>query len=91
MLGPKVIEQMIKNIRTIRARMKAAQYRRKSYANRRQRDLEFDVGDHVWLRVTPMKSVHKFGVSDKFNPRYVSSFDILERVGSLAYKLALPP
>ncbi|XP_052204025.1 uncharacterized protein LOC127809302 [Diospyros lotus] len=71
--------------------MKAAQDRQKSYANKRRRDLEFSVGDHVWLRVMPMKGVRQFGVSGKLSPRYIGPFEILERVGTLAYRLALPP
>ncbi|XP_052181883.1 uncharacterized protein LOC127794676 [Diospyros lotus] len=71
--------------------MKAAQDRQKSYANKRRRDLEFSTGDHVWLRVMPMKGVRRFGVSGKLNPRYIGPFEILERVGTLAYRLALPP
>ena len=62
--------------------MKAAQDRQKSYADRRRRDLEFVVGDHVWLKVMPIKGVRRFEISRKLS--------ILKRVGSLAYSLALP-
>ncbi|XP_052189880.1 uncharacterized protein LOC127799697 [Diospyros lotus] len=91
LLGPELVEQTTEKIQLIRARMKAAQDRQKSYADRRRRDLEFDVGDHVFLRVMPMRGVRRFGVSGKLSPRYVGPFEILERVGSLAYRLALPP
>jgi len=90
-MGPEIVEQTTDKIRIIRARMKAAQDRQKSYADKRRRDLEFSVGDHVWLRVMPMKGVRRFGVSGKLSPRYIGPFEILERVGSLAYRLALPP
>ena len=53
--------------------------------------MEFSIGDHVWLRVMPMKCVCRFGISGKLSRKYVGSFEILERVGSLAYRLALPP
>ncbi|RVW22176.1 Transposon Ty3-G Gag-Pol polyprotein [Vitis vinifera] len=56
-----------------------------------QRDLEFEVGDHVFLKVSPMKSVMRFGRKGKLSPRFVGPFEILERVGTLAYKVALPP
>ncbi|RVW11914.1 Transposon Ty3-G Gag-Pol polyprotein [Vitis vinifera] len=55
------------------------------------RDLEFEVGDHVFLKVSPMKSVMRFGRKGKLSPRFVGPFEILERVGTLAYKVALPP
>ncbi|RVW67492.1 Transposon Ty3-I Gag-Pol polyprotein [Vitis vinifera] len=73
------------------ALLKAAQSRHKSYADQRRRDLEFEVGDHVFLKVSPMKSVMRFGRKGKLSPRFVGPFEILERVGTLAYKVALPP
>ncbi|XP_052185324.1 uncharacterized protein LOC127796968 [Diospyros lotus] len=59
--------------------MKAAQDRQKSYPDRRRRDLEFDLGDHVFLRVMTMRGVRRFRVSSKLSPRYVGPFEILER------------
>jgi hypothetical protein len=53
--------------------------------------LEFKVGDHVYLRVSPMKGVKKFGVKEKLAPRYIGPFPILEKCGTVAYKLGLPP
>jgi hypothetical protein len=53
--------------------------------------LEFEVGDHVYLRVSPMKGVKRFGVKGKLASRYIRPFPILERCGSVAYKLDLPP
>jgi hypothetical protein len=57
----------------------------------RRRNLEFAKGDKVFLRVAPMKGVTRFGKKGKLNPRYIRPFEILERVGSVAYCLALPP
>ncbi|KAM6587392.1 hypothetical protein CsatA_009997 [Cannabis sativa] len=67
--------------------------RQKSYADLKRRDIEFEVGDHVFLRVTPRKglSVKRFGKRGKLSPRYVGPFQILDRVGSVAYRIALPP
>ena len=70
--------------------MKTSQDRQKSYADRRRCDLEFDIGDHVWLKVMPVKDVRRFGILGKLNPRYVGPFEILERIGYLAYRLVLP-
>jgi hypothetical protein len=53
--------------------------------------LEFEVGNHVYLRVSPMKDVKRFGVKGKLAPRYIGSFPILEKCGTVAYKLDLPP
>ena len=71
--------------------MKAAQDRQKSYADKRRRDLEFQVGDKVFIRVTPLKGVLRFGKKGKLSPRYIGPFEILERVGKVAYRIALPP
>ncbi|KAL4014301.1 hypothetical protein IC575_026501 [Cucumis melo] len=61
------------------------------YADERRKDLEFDVGDMVFLKVAPMKSVLRFEKKGKLSPRFVGPFEILERIGPLAYHLALPP
>jgi hypothetical protein len=53
--------------------------------------LEFEVGDHVYLRVSPMKDVKRFGVKEKLTSRYIGSFSILKKCGTVAYKLDLPP
>ena len=57
----------------------------------RRRPLEFEVGDHVFLKVMPKRGVVRFGKRGKLLPRFVGPFEILERVGSVAYQLALPP
>jgi hypothetical protein len=53
--------------------------------------LEFEVGNHVYLKVSPMKGVKRFGVKGKLAPRYIGPFPILEKYGTVAYKLDLPP
>ncbi|XP_062086246.1 uncharacterized protein LOC133792361, partial [Humulus lupulus] len=65
--------------------------RQKSYADPKRRNVEFQVGDHVFLRVSPLRGVRKFGVKGKLSPRFVGPFEILERIGQVAYRLALPP
>jgi hypothetical protein len=52
--------------------------------------LEFEVGNHVYLRVSSMKGVKRFGTKGKLAPRYVGPFSILEKCGTMAYKLDLP-
>jgi hypothetical protein len=70
--------------------LREAQARQKNYADKRRRPLIFQVGDHVYLKVSPMKGVSRFGVKGKLAPRYIGSFPILERCGQVAYKLQLP-
>ena len=71
--------------------MKVAQSRQKSYADRTRRPLTFKVGDYVYLKLSPMKGVQRFGVKRKLAPRYVGPYKIIERKGNVAYKLQLPP
>ena len=70
---------------------RTAQSRQKSYADSRRRNLEFKVGDKVFLKVAPMKDVLRFGPKSKLSPRFIGPFEILERIGLIAYRLALPP
>ncbi|KAL4029991.1 hypothetical protein IC575_008222 [Cucumis melo] len=90
MLGPNV-QTTNAAIQKIRARMLTAQSRQKSYADVRRKDLEFEVGDMVFLKVAPMKGVLRFAKKGKLSPRFVGPFEILERIGPVAYRLALPP
>ena len=91
LVGPEMLEQTTEAIKKIRARMKASQNRQKSYADKRRRPLEFQVGDKVFLKVSPMRGVMRFGKKGKLSPRYTGPFEILERIGVVAYRLALPP
>nr|GFC82809.1 putative reverse transcriptase domain-containing protein [Tanacetum cinerariifolium] len=70
--------------------MQAACDRQKSYADPKRKPMEFQVGDKVMLKVSPWKGVVRFGKRGKLNPRYVGPFNVLERVGDVAYKLDLP-
>ena len=71
--------------------MKSVQSCQKSYADRRRRLLEFQVGDSVFLTISLFKGIIRFGKRGKLNPRYIRPYEILERVGKAAYQLALPP
>ena len=85
------MQLIVEKVSLIKERLKTTQSKQKSYANNRRRDLEFEVGDHVFLKVSPMKSMMRFGRKEKLNPRFMGPFEILERVGTLAYKVALLP
>uniref|UniRef100_A0A1U7XEZ6 Uncharacterized protein LOC104238057 n=2 Tax=Nicotiana sylvestris TaxID=4096 RepID=A0A1U7XEZ6_NICSY len=78
-------------VQLIRQRLLAAQSRQKSYADKRRRDLVFTIGYKVFLRVSPMKGVMRFGKRGKLSPRFRGPYEILDRVKAVAYRLALPP
>ena len=71
--------------------MQTTQSRQKRYANKRQRPLEFQVSDNVFLKVAPVKGLMRFGNKGKLSPRFIGPFKILDRVGNVSYRLALLP
>ncbi|GJY65263.1 putative reverse transcriptase domain-containing protein [Tanacetum coccineum] len=88
--GPELIQETKEKVVLIKQRMQAAQDRQKSYADRKRKPMEFEVGDRVMLKVSPWKGVVRFGKRGKLNPRYVGPFKVLAKVGKVAYKLELP-
>ena len=86
-----LIRDTFENVDLIRKRILTAQSRQKSYTDRRRQPLEFKVGDHVFLKVMPKRGVVRFSKRGKLAPRYIGLIEILERVGIVAYWLALPP
>ncbi|KAI3826276.1 hypothetical protein L1987_00321 [Smallanthus sonchifolius] len=88
--GPELVHETSEKIVQIRNRMAAARDRQKSYADKRRKPLEFQVGDKVLLKVSPWKGVIRFGKRGKLNPRYVGPFEIEKRIGPVAYRLNLP-
>ena len=90
LIGPEFVQMTTDKIKEIRSKLKAAQDRQKSYADNRRKDLEFNVGDWVFLKLSPWKGVVRFGKRGKLSPRYIGPFEVTERVGLVAYRLALP-
>jgi hypothetical protein len=93
--GDKVIfgpdEQVEVTARSIQDNLKATKSHQDTYANKRRQPLAFKVGNQVYLRVSPMKGMKRFGVKEKLAPRYIGPFPILKKYGTVAYKLDLQP
>ena len=89
-LGPEIVQATVDKVNVIRSKLKAAQDRQKSYEDKRRKDLEFEVEDRVFLKLSPWKGVVRFGKRGKLSPHYIGAFEIVERVGPVAYRLDLP-
>jgi hypothetical protein len=87
---PDMVKETEARVQRIIHNLKKAQGRQKSYADKRRMPLYFLVGDYVYLKVSPMKGVSRFGVKGKLAPRYIGPFPILEQCGPVAYRLLLP-
>ncbi|GJX43882.1 hypothetical protein Tco_0260558 [Tanacetum coccineum] len=87
--GPEIIHETMKKIIQIKRRIQAARDREKSYADRRCKPLEFEVGDKVMLKVSPWRGVIRFSKRGKLNPHYIGPFKILAKMGTVAYRLEL--
>ncbi|GKB78409.1 putative reverse transcriptase domain-containing protein [Tanacetum coccineum] len=90
LIGPEIVQETTEKLMQIKERFKMARSRQKSYADKRRKPLEFKVGDRVLLKVSPWKGIVRFGKKGKLAPRYVGPFEIVERVGLVAYRLKLP-
>jgi hypothetical protein len=88
--GPDILLEAKENIKMVRENLKIAQSRQRSYADTRRRELSFEVGDFVYLKVSPIRGVRRFGVKGKLAPRYIGPYQILSRRGEVAYQLSLP-
>jgi hypothetical protein len=89
--GPDILEEAEQQVRTVRENLRVAQSRQKSNADHRRGELSFEVGDFVYLKVSPMRSSCHFKVRGKLTPRFIGPFKILEKRGEVAYQLELPP
>nr|GEX89971.1 putative reverse transcriptase domain-containing protein [Tanacetum cinerariifolium] len=90
LIRPEIVKETTDKIVKIKERLKAARDHQKSYADNRRKPLEFSVGDKVLLKVSLRKGAVRFGKRSKHSSRYVGRFEIVERVGPLAYRLRLP-
>ncbi|KAA3474119.1 reverse transcriptase [Gossypium australe] len=91
LLGPELISKTEEKMKLIRGRLKEASDRQKSYADLKRKEIEYLMGDFVFLKVSPWKKILRFGRKGKLSPRFIGPYRIVKRVGSIAYQLELPP
>jgi hypothetical protein len=90
LVGPALIKEAEERVADIREKLKAAQSRQKSYADRKRREASFNPGDFAYLKVSPIRGTRRFQVHRKLAPRYIGPYKVLKRVGAIAYRLELP-
>jgi hypothetical protein len=88
--GSNILQEAEKQVHMVRENLRVAQSRQKSYADHRRRELRFEVGDFVYLKVSPMRGLRRFKVRGKHALRFIGPFKILEKRGEVAYQLELP-
>ena len=88
-IGPDLVKDTKEKVWIIQQRLKYASDRQRSYANLKRKDIEYEIGDKVFLKVSQWKKILRFGRKGKLSPRFIGPYKILERVGPVAYRLAL--
>ena len=89
-ISPYLIQETEEKVKMIRERLKVATDRQKFYINMRIKDIRYKIGEKVFLKVSPWKKVMRFGKKGKFSPRFIGPFEVIEKVGLVANRLALP-
>src|SRR3954462_9361666 len=89
-IGLDIIQHAEDQVRVIREHLKVAQSRQKSNYDRKHKEMVYQPGEYAYLRVTPMRGTHRFGIKGKLAPRYIGPFRIISRSGPVAYRLELP-
>ena len=90
-IGPDLIQETEEKVKIIRERLKVATDRQKFYADMRRKDIRYEIGEKVFLKVSPWKKVIRFGKKGKLSPSFIGPYEVIEKVGLVAYRLALPP
>jgi hypothetical protein len=88
--GPELIQEAEEQVCIIRENLRVAQTRQKSYADNRRRPLEFEEGDYVYLKVSPIRGMRRFKIKGKLSPRFIGPFKVFRRVGEMSNQLELP-
>ena len=90
-IGPDLIQETEEKVKMIREILKVAIDRQKSYADMKRKDIRYEVGEKVFLKVLPWKKVMRFRKKGKLSPRFIGPYELIEKVGPMAYHLSLPP
>jgi hypothetical protein len=90
LFGPKLVQEAEEKVFVIRENLRAAQMRQKSYHDKAKAPREFEVGNYVYLKVSPTKGVQRFGVKGKLAPLYIGPYEVTEKFGTVAYCIRLP-
>ena len=91
LIGPDIVKDTEEKVQIIQQRFKIGSHRQKSYVDLKRKDIEYKVVNKVFLKVSPWRKVLRFGKKGKLIPRFICPYEILERVGPVTYRLALPP
>ena len=91
LVGPELVQITSEKVKVVHDNLKTARDRQKSYADNHRRDLQFETGDRVFLKISPWKGVLRFGKRGKLSPRFIGPYEIVSKVGPVAYRLKLPP
>ena len=89
-IGPDLIQENEEKMKMIRERLKVVTDRQKSYADMRRKDIRYEIDEKVFLKVSTWKKVMSLGEKGKLSPRFIGSYEVIEKVGPVAYRLALP-
>ncbi|KAL2240889.1 UNVERIFIED_CONTAM: Transposon Tf2-11 polyprotein [Sesamum indicum] len=87
--GPDLVQEIVKKVQVVKKCLKAAQDRQKGYVDQHRREMKYEVGDKFFLKISAWRGILRFGRQGKLSPRYIGPYEIIERIGPLAYRLAL--
>ena len=90
-IDPDLIQETEEKVKMIRERLKVVADRQKSYVDLKRKDIQYEIGEKVFLKVSPWKKVMRFGRKGKLSLRFIGPYEVIEKVGPMAYRLALPP
>ena len=90
-ISPDLIQEIEEKVKMIKERLKVATNRQKSYADMKRKDIRYEIDEKLFLKVSPWKKVMRFGKKGKLSSRFIDPHEVIEKVGTVAYRLALPP
>ena len=91
LVRPELVQVTLEKVKVIRDNLKIKRDRQRSYEDYRRIDLQFEIGDRVFLKIHPWKGVLRFGRRGKLSLKFIGPYEIVSKVGPVAYRLKLPP